>query len=415
MQSSRLAQTTWKAVQSPAVIFTVALAIRLWTFGKLPTAEALRFFYQYNEFARIAWAVVSGYGFSSPWPNTPLVPTAVEPPVYAYLLAGIFRIMGAYSLASLRVGVFFNAALSATTAVFILRLGKRDFSPSVGVLASWCWSCWIYEAAVSLRLWEASLSAFLLVLGLFLLPRVGNSSVAFHWAGFGVLAGIAALTNTSLLSVFPLLWVWLWIARRRLPHSGKLTAISVAAFIMVLFPWMLRNYVTFDRVMPIRDNFGLELWLGNHEHVGRQYDNDFPILNPAEYNRLGEVSFMEAKRQVALQFIGQHPVEFIRLSSHRCFKYWTAPDGSAWWMVSLLSWLGAGLALLRRKVSAVPYIIVIVAFPGIYYVTHTFNNYRHPTESAMFLLAAYSVVSVMSAAGKRLFRDGTIAIPESHG
>lgn len=405
MYNSRLPQITWKMVQSPVVVFAIALTTRLWMFWRLPPAEALRFFYQYNEFARIAWAVVSGHGYSSPWPNTPLLPTAVEPPVYTYLLASIFRLAGAFSLASLKIGVVLNAVLAAATAVLILRIGKRDFGAPVGVLAAWLWSCWTYEAAVSLRLWEGSLSALLLAVGLFLLPRLADSPRASLWGWFGALAGVAALTNTSLLSVFPLFWLWLWMAcRRRQRPCGKLLLISVAACVLTVLPWTIRNYVTFQRLMPIRDNFGLELWLGNHESVGRLYDNDFPILNPTEYNRLGEIPFMQAKRQIALQFIRQHPAEFLRLSVRRCFKYWIAPDGSAWWMVSILTWAGAVLALWRRRTSAVPYVIVIVAFPCIYYVTHTFNNYRHPTESAMFLLAAYAVETVVTVAGQRLFR-----------
>jgi hypothetical protein len=27
--------------------------------------------------------------------------------------------------------------------------------------------------------------------------------------------------------------------------------------------------------MPIRDNFGLELWIGNHEGVAHEYPSDF--------------------------------------------------------------------------------------------------------------------------------------------
>ena len=118
--------------------------------------------------------------------------------------------------------------------------------------------------------------------------------------------------------------------------------------VLVILPRTIRNYVTIHRLMPIRDNFGLELWIGNHEGVTNIFDADFPILNPTEYNRLGEIQFMESKRGIGLQFVRQHPREFLRLSVRRVCLFWTAPDRSAWLWISLLAWLGVILIVWRR-------------------------------------------------------------------
>jgi hypothetical protein len=385
-----------RIAESPGVVFVVALTLRVWALSQLLPQKASEYFYHYNEFARIAWALASGHGYSSPWANTPLAPTAVEPPVYSLLLAGIFRLAGPYSYSALCIAVFLNAFFSAITAVLILRLGRREFGSLVGILAAWVWACWLYEAAVAVRLWESSLSTLLLMVALFMLPKLKAPSVAL-WLFFGFLAAAAGLTNTTLLSVFPFFWVWLWGGYRRRGRScGKLILTSVGVFLVTLLPWTLRNYEVFHRVMPIRDNFGLELWLGNHEGVTSRYDNDFPILDPSEYNRLGEIRFMESKRDTALQFIGQHPAEFLRMSARRCLRYWTAPDPVVWSFVSLMAWGGMILALRRKGFEAIPYAVVLLVFPLIYYITHTFNSYRHPTEPVMFLLAGYAGVSLLN-------------------
>jgi len=395
MRSSPRAQTLLRIVQSPPLVFAIALTTRLWALSQILPDKAWQYFYQYNEFAHIASAVASGHGYSSPWANTPLAPTAVEPPVYAYLLAGIFRLAGVYSLAALWIAVSLNAVLSATTAVLILRVGRRIFGSSAAVLAAWVWSCWLYEAAVAVRLWESSLSALLLMIGLLLLPELDTSLRRSRWLLFGLVAGVAGLTNTTLLSVFPFFWLWLWIGyRRRRQSCNRLLVASIGVFLVTLVPWTIRNYVTFDRLMPIRDNFGLELWLGNHEGVTRQFDNDFPILNPSTYNRLGENRFMEQKREIAWHFVRQHPGEFLRHSLRRIFQFWTAPEGSAWPWISLLAWAGMVLALQNLKGNAVPSAMVMVVFPVVYYITHTFPTYRHPMESVVLLLASYAVIRV---------------------
>lgn len=391
-----------KIAGSPRVLFLVALTIRVWVLAQLLPQKAWEYFYHYNEFARIAWALVSGHGYSSPWANTALAPTAVEPPVYSFLLAGIFHLAGSYTYPALWIAAGLNAVLSSITAVLILRLGKRDFGLPVGILAGWVWACWLYEAAVAVRLWESSLSALLLVFALLILPRLKEPNVRL-WLSFGFLAAIAGLTNTTLLSVFPFLWGWLWVSYRQRGRScGRILFASLGIFVLTLLPWTFRNYAAFHRLIPVRDNFGLELWLGNHEGVSHRFDTDFPILDPREYNRLGEISFMESKRDIALQFIGQHPVEFLSLSTRRCLRYWTAPDPVVWFPLSVLAWSGMILFLRRKRLEAFPYAVVLLMFPLVYYITHTFNSYRHPTEPEMFLLAAYACVGLLEWLGKAL-------------
>lgn len=410
MRSTRLLRTIWSLANSPPIVFLIALAARLRVLTQLLPAKTWSGFYEHNEFARIAWAVVSGFGYSSPWANTPLAPTAVEPPAYSYLLAGIFKLTGSYTDVSLWIAVGLNAVLSAVTAVVILRIGKRDFDAPTGVLAAWVWSCWLYEAVVSIRLWESSLSALLLATTLFLLPKVSEALRPSTWIIFGALAGVAALTNTTLLSLFPFFWLWLWIRCHRSGRlCNRLVVLSIATGIVILLPWTIRNYKTFGRLMPLRDNFGLELWIGNHEGAmqSHRFPSDFPLIDPSEYNRLGELHFMESKRQIGLQFIWQNPGDFMRLSGRRVVKYWTDPDRSIWLPISLMSWLGAVTALWRKGWDAMPYAVTLLIFPLVYYITHTFSSYRHPMEPVMILLAAYTIVSAAEIGGRRLIpRDG---------
>jgi hypothetical protein len=133
-------------------------------------------------------------------------------------------------------------------------------------------------------------------------------------------------------------------------------------------------------------------------------DNDFPILNPTEYNRLGEIRFMEVKREIALGFIRQHPMQFVRLSIHRFFRFWGAPERWVWLALSPLAWVGMVLALWRKRWESAPYALVILIFPLVYYVTHVFGTFRHPIEPVELILASYAMVSAVSTVGPRLFR-----------
>jgi 4-amino-4-deoxy-L-arabinose transferase-like glycosyltransferase len=390
-----------RIAESPGVVFLIALAVRVWVLAQLLPQKAWEYFYRNNEPSHIARALVSGFGYGSPWPNTPLVPTAQQPPLYPFLVAGIFKVAGAYSYRSLLIAVGLNAVFSSLTAVMILRLGKRDFGALAGILAAWVWACWMYEATVSVRLWESSLSCLLLIFALFMLPKLKTPSPSL-WLLFGLLAAAGVLANTTLLAVFPFFWIWLWASYRRRGQSrGNLLVSSVGIFIIALLPWTIRNYEAFHRVMPIRDNLGLELWIGNHEGEASLNGNDFQEM-VAEYSRLGEIPFMDEKRELATQFIRQHPGAFVRLSARRFYRFWTAPPQSVWILVSLLAWLGMFLALWLRGWAVLPYAVVMVTFPLIYYLTHAGSVYRHPAEPVILLLAAYASITAIQVSTKRL-------------
>jgi len=390
-------------MQSPMVVFVIALSIRLWAASQLLPEKAEPYFYRYNEPSRIASALVSGHGYSSPWPDTPLLATAQQPPAYPLLLAAIFRVFGSYSMSSLWTAVTLNAIFAGLTGITILRIGVTTFGMPVGVLSAWIWACWLYEAAVSIRLWESALSALWLSISLLLLPAVAASTRAARWLSFGLLAGIAALTNTTLLAVFAFLWLWLWISCRGQGRSStRWLLVSIAMCLLVVTPWTIRNYVVFHRLIPVRDNFGLEFWIGNHDVTN---PNDFPLINPADYNRLGEIKFMESKLQGGLQFVRQYPRQFWRLTLGRTRRFWTEPGGSAWPWISLLAWLGVLLAVWRKGLEAMPYLGVLLTFPLVYYVTHTFPTYRHPIEPEMLLLAAYATVTVAQMIGAHRSRN----------
>jgi hypothetical protein len=61
----------------------------------------------------------------------------------------------------------------------------------------------------------------------------------------------------------------------------------------------------------------------------------------------------------------------------------------------LIAWLGGVTALACKGWAAVPYVVVLLIFPTVYYITHTFSSYRHPIEPAMFLLATYALVTAL--------------------
>jgi len=377
---------------SPIVIFACALATRLAaTVYIFATYAPPRMLFVGNESSNIAKALVSGLGFSSPYAHTPLAPTAQQPPIYPLFIAGIFKVFGVCTTQSAWAITAFHIAAGAITALLILRLGTIYFKKNVGTIAAWLWVLpWSYEArAFDLTVSSHALAALGFTSLLLLIPKV--MELNHGWLALGVCAGLLVLLQPPFLIVFIVYAVWLaWRSR----YSPRML-LAVAGLLAVLAPWTVRNYVQFGRLIPIRDNFGLELWLGNHPgmHGTVDYSHDFPGKDPTNYVRLGEIAFMDSKLHEANDFIVSDPISFAGRCFHRVIEFWYQPLSSSWILVSVVGWIGAGFALRKHPLGWL-FVIPLITFPLVYYVTHVFAHYRHPIDPVILLLAAYALVEM---------------------
>src|ERR671912_310662 len=119
---------TRRVLKRPWVIFLVALSVRLLVMLYMQSFQIQDTWEFGFETGRIASSIASGQGFSSPLKG-PSGPTAWLPPIYPYMLAGIFKFFGIYSVDSALVALTLNSVFSALTCV-------NDFLPSAAKLSA---------------------------------------------------------------------------------------------------------------------------------------------------------------------------------------------------------------------------------------------------------------------------------------
>ncbi len=394
------------------------------------------------EMGRVAASIASGQGFASPYPLSS-GPTALVPPGYPYLLAGVFKVFGVYSSVSAFVALTLNCLFVASTSVILFQIGGKVFNRTAAALAGWGCALNPFAAYLaSAEFWDSCLTGLLVTLIVMAVFRMGASNTSRAWLGFGVLCGIAALTNPTVLSVLPLFWIWKgWQLRRDAAHLARPIGMTLLGFLLALAPWQLRNYMTFGKMMPLRSGFGLELYVGNcfvpsiETYSAKDFFSWGAFLSPgaisnsrlyarylyASQNRrelqkvqqLGEVTYMEEKRKEAIACISSHPKTFGLLTLRRLVFTWTG----AWYIwpetlpslrhlrllailvytsLSVLAFLGLWMMWRGRPEHAIPFLVLFAFFPAIYCLTHTTFRYRYPIDPEILLVASLSVVTVLS-------------------
>ena len=398
----------------PTVILA-ALAIRIvvvyFTFRGLPDADK-----DYEAFGwEVGWvarALASGRGFSSPffpWSG----PTALVAPLYTFVVAGVFRLFGIYTVTSGFVVLSINSLLSALTCIPVYFSARYSLGLRGSRIAAWVWAFYPFAIYFSAgRVWDYALTGLLFTTAFCIAQRLHRTANPAAWLGFGALWGLTALSNPAISSVMPfLLLVALWkspgTGRNWLVKAAFHGALTAAGVLLVVSPWTVRNYRALGILCPIRDNYWQNFYAGNYGDTSDPMPPEkHPASNPVEmqkYLTMGETAYLAEKHTLAMERIAHHMPFIAGLTVRRFVFYWTAfwsfdpgymgreptelPDMFQCICITLLMLRGAWRFWRLNRAAALPYLILIGVFPLAYYITHPLMDYRQPIEPAIVVLA----------------------------
>jgi len=424
---------TSNPLRAPARIFWTGFVVRVLyiTLAHTYRIRAAEDHFQFGwEAGRIARALVTGYGYSDPFANIVLAhtgPTAWLPPLYPLLLAGIFRIFGVFTPASAWVLFTLQSAFSAATALAVWEIAARILSRRVALWSAWIWA--LYPAAMQYAVrwpWEMTITTALFTFTLVLalrMRRIGEPPTAnvvppiSDWIAFALLWGLIALSNSTLLIFLPICGLWILLPALRNPPDSpspahtflpalKGPALAALLFLACIAPWAARNYAVFHAFIPLRGNFGAELYMGNGPgSTGLLMEYDHPFQAPDQlrlYASLGEIRYVALRSALAWQFIADHPAHFLADVARRIVFFWSGvphPSDESWFneagrslnfaFISIAGLLGLTLALRRRVPAAGLFASAFLLLPIPYYLVTVHARFRHPLEPLIAILGVY--------------------------
>jgi 4-amino-4-deoxy-L-arabinose transferase-like glycosyltransferase len=372
------------------------------------------------EYMLIAKNLLGGKGYSwTDWGFMPMQPTSFMPPLYVYWCA-FFMWLSAGNYLPLYVA---QALVAASGVVPAYRVGARMFSPRTGMIFAVLYTVYPEMIFLSSRpvpeFMYIVLCLWIIYLYLLLLEKASGSRSAFHIALLtGLIGGIATLFKEGSVVVIGAVLLALLIRKRPVATTLMSHVIPmVIAGIVVLTPWMVRNWLVQGRFIPIRTAYGLNLWLGNHEGAtgtGYTVDGKYAryTLSP-EYGAYMQRAMPEDEQdrddfygREAIRFIRTNPGEYLALCAKRLWYFvWFVPVHPlaknliyrfSYVLLLLVAMPGIVMALLHKRLDPV-IVIVFAGFAALYVPTLIMPRYRIVPVLLLLLLASYALTLVWEA------------------
>jgi 4-amino-4-deoxy-L-arabinose transferase-like glycosyltransferase len=257
----------------------------------------------------------------------PGVPDAHLPPLYSYVLAGLYGLFGRSSLAV----ALFHTALDCLSILFLYHLCRRFFRHGewVGTLAGAFYALYPYLIFQNLTLIDtplfmALLYAFLLLVALLREANLVDRRVWLLAILAGIMLGLAALLRPNALVVAPLVGLW-FLFRRSLGQSIVRLLPAAAASILVLLPWTLRNYSLFQTFVPVALNGGENFYQGNNQYTISYFRAGYDVqwVPPPDIGDLPRLQANAALMQAGFDFLRANPNLIPELLWTKLAVYWS--------------------------------------------------------------------------------------------
>jgi 4-amino-4-deoxy-L-arabinose transferase-like glycosyltransferase len=361
-------------------------------------------------------------------------PTAFRPPGYPYFLAGVYRVAGVERAPQARrvhVARIAQAFVGTAIVALIGLLAMGLWGRSTGLVATALGAVYVPLILVGGAVMSEPLFAVAMLAAVLAALAHRRSARRYRYAALtGVLAGLAILTRANaVILLVPLAFaVWDGRPRRAWPSLGPPVAL-VAAAVVTVMPWSIRNTTQLHAFVPLSTQLGSSL-AGTYNDQART-DPENPgawrsVKHVPQYAALWrevrttpEAVLDKRLRAASMRYIADHPfyvaevgywntLRMLDLDGKRRWRATAATitvearwaDAGVWcfWVFALLAVAGIATNAARR---APPFVWAVPAllFLSVVFLAVETPRYRTPLDPFVVLLAAVALTTAFRSHG----------------
>ena len=240
----------------------------------------------------------------------------IRAPLYPYIMAGIYRILGSNTLYPRLIQLLIGSFLT----LGIYSVAKNIFGRKEAIASAVIWAIYGPMIFFEGELFETSLTAGLIFIAFIFWDKGTKDLKIRYFLGAGLLIGLAVIMKPNSAIFLPLLLLWYFFYKQTKSAGWKPVVMFLAGGLIVIAPVTIRNLAVSGEFVPVAAYGGLNLYLGANENS----DGVSAIL-PGEIETEADNQWGKAHHATALTAMS------IRVASERSGQELTPAEASAYW------------------------------------------------------------------------------------
>ncbi len=342
-----------------------------------------------DDYDEIAENIIEGNGYVAVRGQAP---DTSRTPLYVFFLVALFYVAGTGALAL----IISQSLLQALSCILLYKLSREVFDdrnlamfPALCLILlpqSMLYATYLHPESLYLLFSVATAVYF------FRLWKIG----AMRWAPLaGAMAGFMTLTKpVAQLLVLPLAVGFLLHHRHNLLFGLKRSALLSLSFVVVVAPWVIRNYYVEGEFISVASRGGRFF----HQATIKENQGDADIMERIEEEGREDQSVNEETRwvELAIRNILDQPGQFVLNLGRNFIEFWyrghylTVSLLNALTNFSLLILAIFGFMEGRRKdVIVAPFLLIILYFNLVHSFLFSLARYSYPVIPFVIMFAMY--------------------------
>lgn len=255
---------------------------------------------------------------------------AQDPPLYPFFLALIYKLFGAGKTAIIVIRLV-QSFLGVLTCLLVYLIATRIFNQKIGILSSLIVA--VHPAIIAYTGLHLTETLFTFLLSLFILYFIKSYFVYSISTKDTFLCGLfwslTVLDREELLLFPPFIILGLFWIGKGFKGVAKYAIVFLAGALIILSPWITRNYINFHEFVPVTKGGGEVLYVSNYLNPGEKWTPDgerfHRILQDAKINMPS--SYVKETIKNLRYMLRYRSFEYLDMLCEKFKELWLHPSG----------------------------------------------------------------------------------------
>jgi 4-amino-4-deoxy-L-arabinose transferase-like glycosyltransferase len=309
---------------------------------------------------------------------------------------------------------FFQALLQTLNILIIFFIAREIFNSKIALLSCIIDAIYIPEIYNAGTILTDMVFKFLLLLLIYVSICAFKSKQVSHYISCGVLLGLSCLFRPT-IALYPLILFIMWLLYRyTFKEILKFTLIISTTLIIVMSPWWIRNYIQFDRFIPLTLSSGNPFLQATYINYD-QTKNYTPLLSEPGNDEIkkNEIELATGKYRLK-QYFKETPLQYIYWysigKSYHLFSvpfYFKAIFNISGYsamdfhrLILFLGMVGMVFTIKKKNYLGISIVLTIVYFFVVHIPYFEYSRYAYPIMPLFIILSAYTILCTYNIVDK---------------